>query len=67
MSQPSEDAAWIRARAAKVMHEKDVDYEEALAIAVEERVEWKERQRRKRGPERLLRVTLADLVKARGK
>lgn len=69
MTQPSEDVAWIRARAQKLVDEKGMDPEDALAEACQERVDFKESRDRKRAKHtdrKPLKVSLGDLLKARG-
>lgn len=68
MSTPAQDVAWIRARAAKLT-EDGMDGDDALTQATEERVDWKERttQKRANAPRKPLRVSLADILKARKK
>jgi hypothetical protein len=62
------DYRWIRARA-ETLQERDasLDYEDALAQATIERVEFKMRQKGHGKAREPLRVTFGDIVKARGK
>jgi hypothetical protein len=68
MSTPAEDVRWIRARAAQIVNEGELDFEDALTQATTERIEWKERAARGRAgkPSKPLRVSLGDLLKAKG-
>jgi hypothetical protein len=61
-----DDIGWIRQRASVLMaKDEDLEYDDALTLATEERIAWKERQTERVHRVKPLRVTLGDLLKAK--